>query len=347
LIEAEQPRLDDPLLAAFGVSHIGLRLTARGLRERRDPPAGKGAAEGDEEPGIDAESLPDVNGLPAASGNPLLRLIGDREISLVKFDGGAQFQVMFAPYQNLRLIGAARPGLAVHDKTGLRLLQFSEGKGRVTAISNFDFMVGRSLDKLDHAEFLWHLVAGQGENGLPVAVPLRRKVVLALRDPEQGLMKWLAANAWMALSALLALLLAWMARISRRFGPLQPAPPMARRSLAEHLVAMGRFIGRHRGWEPLLAAARERFKARLFPLRPAMAGLDPARLAIVLGEITGMGTARIQRALFLQANSGREFGEAIRTLRALEQILQSSSSGRSAGRSLAPRASPSTKQDIA
>ena len=338
VVEAEQPRLDDPLLAAFGLSHVGLRWTLKGLRERNDkngrddqgngsdPQAEKSpdTADAEDEPGIDAESLPEGDAAPAGRGQIKLPVSRGNAVSIVRFLDGAQFKVVFAPYQNLRFRTVRENALTVRDQAGLRLVQFAEGKGRVTAISNFDFMTWRSIIKQDHAEFLWRVVAGPGSDAKPGA-PYAAKplVVLALRNTEDGLLKWLATHAWMVLWALLALLLAWVVRVVSRFGPLLPELPTARLSLAEHLAAMGRYIGRRHGWAALLRAPRERFITRLHHERPGLYRADGAALVMALEQLTGIGAARIQRALYLDVNDRRTFGEAIRTLKALEQILTS------------------------
>ncbi len=336
VVEAEQPRLDDPLLAAFGLSHVGLRWTLKGLRERNDknsrndqgdrgdPKAEKSpdTDDADDEPGIDAESLPEGDAAPAGRGQIKLPVSRGTEVSIVNLPDGARFKVVFAPYQNLRVRTVRENVLAVRDQAGLRLVQFAEGSGRVTAISNFDFMTWRSISKQDHAEFLWRVVAGPGPDAKPgasyVAKPL---VVLALRNTEGGLWKWLVTHAWMVLWALLVLLLTWVVRVVSRFGSLLPELPTARLSLAEHLAAMGRYIGRRHGWAALLHAARERFIMRLHHQRPGLHRTDGAALVMALEQLTGIGAARIQRALYLGVNDRRTFGEAIRTLKALEQIL--------------------------
>ena len=326
IVEAEQPRLDDPVLAAFGLTHVGLRWTLKGWRERNDRNGEKSSDDANTagEPGFDAESLPEGDVRPVAGGQIKLPMTRGSEVSVVEFPDGAQFKVVFAPYQNLRFRTVRENALAVHDQAGLRLVQFAEGKGRVTAISNFDFMTWRSISKQDHAEFLWRLAASLGANasaaGTLAAKPL---VVLALRATEGGLLTWLATHACMALWALLALLVAWIARAVSRFGPMLPELPAARLSLAEHLTAMGRYIGGRHGWAALLRAARERFLARLHRERPGLHRTDGAVLVMALQQLTGIGAARIQRALYADVIDRRNFGEAIRTLKALEQILAS------------------------
>ncbi|HEX9389731.1 MAG TPA: DUF4350 domain-containing protein [Usitatibacteraceae bacterium] len=325
IVEAEQPTLDDPVLAAFGLGHVGLRLTKSGFVEHHDRNVGKGDEKGkaeakdedeDEGQSVNAESLPGGEAGQALRRRLKLPLKLGTEATEVVFPGGASFKVVFTAYQNLRYRQPRQGAVEVRDQTGLRLVHFAEGKGRLTAISNFDFMTWRALTREDHAEFLWYLIKIRDDSATPL-------VLTALRSPDSGLWKWLAAHAWMALLALLALLIFWLMRMMRRFGPLLPEAPMARLSLSEHLDAMGHYIGRGDGWAPLLKAARERFIARLHRERSALYRADPATLAAALEQMSGIGAARIHRALTQEANNRRSFGEIIRTLRALEHSMSS------------------------
>ena len=364
IVEAEQPKLDDPVLAAFGLGHIGLRWTPVGYKEKSDKKQKLSAksktdsgaenandtenaddADSPEGFGVDAENLP-VDPLPEDKSRrkvapntastaiaPMFRTSG---ISEIVYANGATFKVAFAPYQNLRVNAGAsadvaaaahaadNPILMVSDKIGLRMVQFAEGQGRVTAISNFDFMARRQLSKHDHAEFLWHLVANSqwknlaqqsliqsGEKSLPV-------VALALRFEEGGLWKWLGQHAWMVLVAFFSLLLMWILRMVSRFGPLPDNAPAIRLSLGEHLNAMGRYVGRHQGWNALLRPARERILAQLHRQHTGLLKLDRTAQIVILEQATGLNRARIERALFGDVNDRRTFTEVIRNLKVLE-----------------------------
>ncbi len=210
----------------------------------------------------------------------------------------------------------AREGaLVVSDKIGVRFMQFNEGRGRVTAFSNFDFMTRRSLLVMDHAEFLWNIVAM--DNPKPL-------VVLAVHSTGGGLFKWLGEHAWTVVIAFIALLVAWIARIVPRFGPTIPEVPLARLSLAEHLRAVGRFIGRRGGWASLTKSSRERFLLQLHRERPGMAHLSRESLGHAIEQATGIGRARIDRALFSEIADRRNFVDTVRTLKAIEQAIAGS-----------------------
>jgi hypothetical protein len=332
IIEAEQVKLDDPLLASYGVGHVGLRWTLKGgfveKREKRTSTdqSKDEAEEEDAEPSdgdifnMDADDLRDEREKNSQLSELLPKLALRDFTSTVVFADNTKFDVSFRPYQNLRVKKIPDDAEIVDDKAGTRLVQFRDGLGRVTVISNFDFMTWRELGKHDHAEFLWHIVKTQNasEKNATSSKPV---VMLALRDRTAGLWNWLMEHAWMVLVAFVVLLLAWLARITRRFGPLDVASATTRVSLGEHLRALGRYAARQQGWGNLAHAARERFLKRLYRERPGLSRADKTMLFVTLEKLTGMGIARIEQAMLSTVNDKTSFVQAIRSLKAMEAAL--------------------------
>jgi Domain of unknown function (DUF4350) len=322
IIEAEQVKFDDPLLASYGMGHVGLRWTVKGgyvEKREKDVPA-----DGDEPEedffGFDANDVRDESGkIPEKSQN-VFKLNRKTDPSIITFADNATFEVNFRPYQNLRVKKVPEDAEIFDDKIGTRVVQFRDGLGRVTAISNFDFMTWRALGKHDHAEFLWHVVATQnassGESKSPKPI-----VMLALKDRTAGLWSWLGEHAWMVLLTFAVLLLAWIARIIRRFGPLNIASERTRVSLGEHLRALGRYAARQQAWPNLAHAARERFLKRLYRERPGLSRADKTMLFVTLEKLTGMGAARIDQAMLGAVNDKTTFVTTIRSLKAMEAAL--------------------------
>lgn len=319
IVEAEQPKFDDPLLASYGIGHVGLRWTSKGWVERRD--RNKGEPEEDRElpfP-LDPESLGDDLDNESELARKLREVLRQKEKSRIVFADGSGFDIVFQPYQNLRANKVPESADIITDKVGPRVIQLTDGAGRVTAISNFDFMTRRQIADNDHAEFVWHMVTTQNTKAAAAAPPI---VLLALRDTETGLWTWLTKHAWMVLIAAAALLILWVARIVQRFGPLQPAPSLDRRSLAEHFRALGRFVANEDGWPQLAHAARERFLKRLYRERPGLSRAGKETLLATLEKLSGMGVARIERSLIAPVQDKRTFTEVVRSLKAIEQALE-------------------------
>jgi hypothetical protein len=339
IIEAEQVKLDDPLLASYGLGHVGLRWTLKGgFVERRDKRASKDGSdadldETDDEPSEDDFFSADADDLrnDREKNTQLSELIPKLALrdftSTVVFADNTTFDVRFQPYQNLRVKKIPDDAEIIDDKAGTRLVQFHDGLGRVTAISNFDFMTWRELGKHDHAEFLWHIVMTQNaalknatltddKSALP-----KPHIMLALKDRNIGLWTWLQDHAWMVLAAFATLLLAWLARVIRRFGPLDVASATTRVSLGEHLRALGRYAARQQAWPNLAHAARERFLKRLYRERPGLSRADKTMLFVTLEKLTGMGIARIEQTMLSPVNDKAVFVQTIRSLKAMEAAL--------------------------
>lgn len=332
IIEAEQPGIDDPLLAAYKVGRVRLQWVKGELLprpKRTDPGAPADLEEEEETPfnfAIDPQYDEEEAEPQKSSGkktserrSPFTRI---SPVTTAILPGAHQFKVSFRPYLNLVLDAANTTAWPVEDEVGLRLVQIRDGvgRGRVTIVSNFDFMAYRRLSARDHAEFVWHLVVANADGQSDIQG--KPTVWLALRDPAGGLWTWLTKYAWMVVASLLVLLIAWIARIVPRFGPLVKAPAPSRLSLTEHLVAMGRYLGQKHAFVPLATVARERFLARMARESPALARMDLGALAAALEKQSGIGQARVRRALETAPSDRRTFVETIQTLRALEQHLR-------------------------
>jgi hypothetical protein len=329
IIEAEQVKFDDPLLASYGIGHAGLRWTQKnGYVEKREKNSPADTDEPEEDSfGFDADNLPGDDEMKPGKSQNVFKLKPKIEPSIITFADNNSFQINFRPYQNLRVKKAPDDAQIFDDKVGTRVVQFRDGLGRVTAMSNFDFMTWRAMGQYDHAEFLWHVVATQhpATNAALSASADRKSpkpvVMLALKDQTSGLWAWLGEHAWMVLLAFAALLLAWLARIVRRFGPLNVSASHTRASLGEHLRALGRYAARQHAWGSLAHAARERFLKRLYRERPGLSRADKTMLFLTLEKLTGIGVARIEQAMLGSANDKATFFNTVRSLKAMEAAL--------------------------
>ncbi len=341
IVEAEQPTLDDPLLASYGIGHAGVRWTAKnGLVEKREqgvPANGDKPDAEDDSFGFNVDDIKDQAEKNPQVAKALSQLKRPPALSDVAFADKARFKVEFQPYQNLLAKKVPDDADVIDDQVGVRVVQFRDGLGRVTAISNFDFMTLRRLGKHDHAEFLWHMIATQNVDvssperaqNPPTASraagnsinPSQPVILLALRDRNISLWAWLGQHAWMVLWTFAALLTLWIARVVRRFGTLRGEAVGARLSLGEHLRALGQYLAQQQAWPTLTQAARERFLKRLYRERPGLSRVDRASLLATLEKLTGMGLGRIERALTSAVRDRSNFVDVIRSLKAMESML--------------------------
>ena len=186
-----------------------------------------------------------------------------------KFDwpGASHALKVQMPYlAALRDVRERTPLAAVTFLSRAVMLSVPEGRGDVTVVPFFAFATNERIGRLDHAQFAW-LLASRGS-----AAP---RVLMLLRFDRPHITEWIWSEAWPVVIAAALLLLLWLARVIPRFGPIAPDRAEARRSLAEHIVASGRFLWSRGAGQYLVNAVRDR-ALRLARLRRLPATEVPA-----------------------------------------------------------------------
>lgn len=180
------------------------------------------------------------------------------------------------------------PTWEMSGEAGPHLVMLRHGAGALTALSDGRFVHNDRLARQDHAELALHLARWQGG----------RRPVWIVRSAEwPGLVALAMAHATPVLASGAALLVAWLWRASRRFGPVEGVPPPERRSWIEHLDAVGHYHWRHDRGLRLLHGLRERVLLRLERRHPAWTRLHVDRLDARLAGLTGLSTEQVARAL--------------------------------------------------
>jgi hypothetical protein len=281
---AEPPGIDDPLLERFGVE----REEPATLRERRkaakEAKANEDAAKPSQGPAMLVATVPwpgAAKPLRVRQRGPALRITIDKEPP--------------------ELLTAAIDGRLV-------IAAFGHGAGRVVALADLRFLTNGNIADLDHAEFGWRLI-GEAAHGKPA--------LLFLRIESPSLWSWLTENAWPVLVTGLLLVLAWLARIMPRFGPLEPEAPPVRRSLLEHLRASGRYVWSRGDAAPLAEAVRDRVWRTALRRRGGLKGLAHSKAQAMLAEIAARPLATVRDAM--QGTTGNP-AAFIATAGALQQV---------------------------
>ena len=239
---------------------------------------------GDEEERIDPVTLPD--------GRTLQARLSD-SIVLTRVAEGAEYQC---------------PAPAPED--GEQIMQIERGHGRVIVITTLAPFRNQALDELDHAALLWAFTQDAGQ-----------QVVLIRRIEALSLFAWLTQHALAALAALAALGLLWLWHVVPRFGPLRPAEAANRRSLLEHLRAIGRFQADAQQLGRLVREVRADAQAVFARLAPLAATLEgPARLREA-SRLTGLRPRELLQAFEGPVSTRNEFSNAVRTLAAFRRRL--------------------------
>jgi hypothetical protein len=193
------------------------------------------------------------------------------------------------------------------------MLEFDYGRGHVTLINGlWRFQGPSTLEREDHAEILVALLATHGG-----AADVR--IITRLTTPN--LFAWLARNATAALVSAAALLLLWLWRIVPRFGVVRPAPAAERRSLVQHLRAMGRFLWRRHAGDALLDAARANLRRRLAQRGVAAADAALPEACAAVEHALGVSAREVAHALGGGARTPDQFTAAMATLAALDHRL--------------------------
>jgi len=200
----------------------------------------------------------------------------------------------------------------VESRGAVRMLQIPYEDGVVTVLSTFRPFSNYNIGRLDHAELLWRLAS---DNGHPVDVWLVRHLDL------QSLPRWLAKNAMPFLAALAVFLLLALWRVMLRFGPLQPDPAPDRRSLVEHLSAMGRFYSMERQLTKLIQVIRQDGLDLLAARAPETRGQDGAVRLKSAARLTGLRPRELLQAFTGPAATPHEFTLAVRVLSAFRRQL--------------------------
>lgn len=232
--------------------------------------------------------------------------------SEIKLPGAAAaLKVRFEHRQDLIDVGRRAAG-TVQDDWSVLLLDYTHGSGRITVVNGFSFMTNATIDRNDHAEFVWQLVRSN---------PTAPEVAVAAWIEMPSLIAWLGEHAWQALVTGGVLLGLWLWRVIPRLGPLKPDPLPQRRRLLDHLRASGLFHWKTGAAGRLTAAAREVCLRKIARTHPGVIELPPAERIERFAALTQLSSRDLGIALGETPTDPRQFTTAIRTLQAMEERL--------------------------
>lgn len=194
---------------------------------------------------------------------------------------------------------------------GTHAMMLPLDKGRVTVLTDGFFLRNGEIGHGDHADFLVAIL-GPELKGL--------RVLLVPEEDVPGLHEQIWRHgAWVVLT-LLALLVVYLWRGGTRLGPVAVPSEPVRRSLLEHVRAMGEFIWREQDsralWKSAVTMTRKRI-ARVLP-----ATNNPDVLIRELAKRSALPEPLIRESLFPEVNPDADrFARAIATLEKLRKSL--------------------------
>jgi hypothetical protein len=190
------------------------------------------------------------------------------------------------------------------SRDGTRILALAWGDGRVTLFSTLRLFNNHRLGEYDHAELLWGVLSDSPS----------RDVFLVRYLDTMSLPKWLWERAPLALVAAGVFLLLWLWRVVPRFGPLVPGAGVDRRSLLEHIRAVGRFHADQRRQGRLLEALRADCLDLFGRVAPLARGLEGAARLREASRLTRINPRELLHAFSGAPATRHDFYSMVRTL---------------------------------
>ena len=189
-------------------------------------------------------------------------------------------------------------------KDGTRILALRWGDGRVTLFSTLRPFDNHRIGKLDHAELLWSVLSDSSS----------RELFLVRYLDTMSLPRWLWERAPLALVATALFMCLWLWRVVPRIGPLVPAAGVDRRSLLEHIRAVGRFHADQRRQGRLLEALRADCLELFGRVAPLARGLDGAARLREASRLTRINPRELLHAFSATPSTRHDFSNMVRTL---------------------------------
>lgn len=193
---------------------------------------------------------------------------------------------------------------------GHHLVQLRLGDGRLTVLTDQNWLENDAIGELDHAFLLADLV-GEADQAW-----------LLYRTDAPPLTRLLWQWAPHLVLSVLLLIPIWLGAQTQRSGPLIHQGEAPRRNLLEHLEAGARFI-----WKPdrgagLLRSAQRRIEQQWLRRQPVLERKNPTQRSEWIGRLLEIQPGAVHRALYEPARNEQEFIRLSATLWRLSRGLR-------------------------
>lgn len=167
----------------------------------------------------------------------------------------------------------------------LNLIQLAIGTGTMTVVSDASIWDNDQIGLFDHAYSLWRLTSDNPT------------VYIQRYADWPGLLDLLQMYAAEAALSILLLLLCWLLYNGLRFGPIRILALQQRRSLQEHIGAVGQFHYRHKHHNHLLKALRNQIYRKANTANPdGLHALDTNQHELI-AHLSSLPLEQVERAL--------------------------------------------------
>ncbi|MEJ2360530.1 MAG: DUF4350 domain-containing protein [Gammaproteobacteria bacterium] len=176
----------------------------------------------------------------------------------------------------------------VEGKHGSQILEYHIGQGYITLLSDLRFMENSHIGEHDNAAFLYTLVHMGNDN---------QTLWIVRNDDMPSLLSILYRNAPATVVAMGMLVIFWLWYTTRRFGPIQKPAIRVRRSLREHIAAVGLYQWRNQNRNILYRNVKNALLEQIAHARPQWSRLGSRQLAEKLAKLAGIPADRVFSAL--------------------------------------------------
>lgn len=201
---------------------------------------------------------------------------------------------------------------SIKDQFGKHLLQFKLGNGKLTVLSDNEFLNNYKIDEHDHAYLLWLLSSSDQS-----ASTSTNNILLLYNNETDSIFSLIWNYGKQACIAFFVFLVISLWSLRNRFGPILPNTSYSSRNIGEHLHAIARFSWRQDRGVHLLSQSREQCEGALLSRYPSLKEMGTQERLKNMADILDLAPAEVHSALFFEPKSTNEY---INTTHNLQKI---------------------------
>jgi hypothetical protein len=235
--------------------------------------------------------------------------INTETIEVRVYKNSEPLTVAFQPFWTLK-VNREDPVLLFNDSNGIHLVEYNLGDGVITIMSGFDLWRNRNIGRYDHAAALAQIL---GDN------PGKVWFLQGVSMPSLFELMWQYGLEAVVASAVLLLLILWY--LNNRFGPVVAINQRQRRSLLEHLDAVGQFDWRYQHAEGILKTVRSDLHQMIETRYPRWQKKSATEQTEWLAQRTRLPELEISQALTASPDHQTNFTRYIRVLQIIRKTV--------------------------
>jgi len=220
----------------------------------------------------------------------------------ITLENGQKIKTTFSPDLNLLDVNNSAV-FSIEDRFGKHLLQFNIGDGKLTVLSDNEFLNNYNIKEHDHAYLLWSLISTK----LPSRISKDNSILLLYNNESDSIFSLIWNHGKQACIAFLAFLVLGLWSMRNRFGPILPNTNFSNRNIVEHLRAIARFSWRQDRGVHLLNQSREQCENSLLTRYPALKEMSTKERLEHIADILDIEADKVHSALYFEPKSTSEY----------------------------------------